>query len=41
MNMPDWYAEFQRAVTRYDDELAAEHTLWRRFDLPGMAHQWL
>jgi hypothetical protein len=41
MNMPDWYAEFQRAVTRYDDELAAERTLWRRFDLPGMAHQWL
>jgi len=39
--MPDWYAEFQRAVTRYDDELAAERALWRQFDQPGMAHHWI
>jgi hypothetical protein len=41
LNMPDWYAEFQRAVARYDDELAAERALRRRFDQPGMAHQWI
>jgi tRNA A-37 threonylcarbamoyl transferase component Bud32 len=41
MDMPDWYAEFQRAVTRYDDELAAERALWWQFDQPGMAHHWI
>ena len=41
MDMPDWYAEFQRAVTRYDDELAAERALWRQFDQPGIAHHWI
>jgi hypothetical protein len=35
LDMPDWYTEFQRAVTRYDDELAAERALWRQFDQPG------
>jgi tRNA A-37 threonylcarbamoyl transferase component Bud32 len=41
LNMPDWYAEFQRAVTRYDEPLAAERALWQQFDQPGMAHQWV
>lgn len=27
LNMPDWYVEFKHAVTRYDDELAAESAL--------------
>jgi hypothetical protein len=34
--MPDWYAEFQNAVLRYDDELVAERALWEQFDQPGM-----
>jgi hypothetical protein len=38
LDMPDWYAEFQRAVARYGDELAAERALWRQFDQPGMVH---
>jgi hypothetical protein len=36
LDMPDWYAEFQNAVPRYDDELAAERALWEQFDQPGM-----
>lgn len=35
-DMPDWYAEFQNAVPRYDGELAAERALWEQFDQPGM-----
>lgn len=35
-DVPDWYAGFEDAVQRYDDELAAERTLWARFDEPGM-----
>jgi len=35
INMPDWYEQFENAVTRYDDELAAERTLWRPCDQPG------
>lgn len=35
-DMPGWYAEFQNAVPRYDDELAAERALWEQFDQPGM-----
>ncbi|CAP79139.1 hypothetical protein E8E15_008489 [Penicillium rubens] len=35
-DMPDWYAEFQNAVLRYDDELVAERALWEQFDQPGM-----
>ena len=41
VDMPDWYAEFQSAVTRYDDELAAERALWQQFDQPGMAQHWI
>ena len=41
LNMPDWYAGFQRAVTRYNDELAAERALWQQFDQPGTAQHWI
>lgn len=37
LDVPDWYAEFRRCVTRYDDELAAQRTLWVRYDEPGVA----
>jgi thiamine kinase-like enzyme len=33
--MLDWYAGLKEAVTRYDDELAAEKALWQRLDQPG------
>lgn len=39
LNMPDWYELFRNAVSRYDDELAAERVLWERFDQPGMLQQ--
>ncbi|KAJ9657866.1 hypothetical protein H2198_004062 [Neophaeococcomyces mojaviensis] len=29
LHIPDWYVEFEHAVPRYDDELAAERALWR------------
>ncbi|OAP55770.1 hypothetical protein AYL99_09922 [Fonsecaea erecta] len=32
----DWWDRFEQAVTRYDDELAAERALWRQLDEPGM-----
>lgn len=35
-NIPDWYSGFRDAAPKYDDELAAERTLWERFDEPGM-----
>jgi hypothetical protein len=35
-NMPDWYSGFENAVTRYDNELAAEMALWERLDQPGV-----
>jgi hypothetical protein len=41
LNVPDWYSEFRQAVTRYDDELAAERALWEQFDEPGMAQKWI
>ncbi|EXJ91609.1 hypothetical protein A1O3_00157 [Capronia epimyces CBS 606.96] len=37
LNMPDWYSEFKDVVTRYDDELDAEHALWERLNQPGEA----
>ncbi|KIW77208.1 hypothetical protein Z517_09654 [Fonsecaea pedrosoi CBS 271.37] len=33
----DWWARFEQAVTRYDDELAAERALWRQLEEPGMS----
>lgn len=36
IDMPDWYAGFELAVTRYDDELTAERALWRQCDQPGI-----
>ena len=39
MNMPDWFEDFRRAVTGYDDELAAERALWRQCDQPGVPLQ--
>ncbi|RJE22680.1 Phosphotransferase enzyme family [Aspergillus sclerotialis] len=38
-DMPSWYTEFQNAVPRYDDELAAERALWEQFDQPGMVNK--
>jgi aminoglycoside phosphotransferase (APT) family kinase protein len=35
-DMPGWWEEFKLAVTRYDDELAAERALWRQCDQPGV-----
>jgi aminoglycoside phosphotransferase (APT) family kinase protein len=36
INMLDWYEGLGLALTRYDDELAAERALWRQCDEPGM-----
>lgn len=36
LDIPDWYAEFQNTVPRYDDELTAERALWEQLDQPGM-----
>ncbi|KAH0829649.1 hypothetical protein FOPE_10685 [Fonsecaea pedrosoi] len=34
----DWWARFEQAVTRYDDELAAERALWRQLEESGMLY---
>ncbi|KAE8318213.1 kinase-like protein [Aspergillus transmontanensis] len=36
LNMPDWYEGPESALTRYDEELKAERTLWTQCDQPGM-----
>ncbi|KAE8328041.1 kinase-like protein [Aspergillus sergii] len=36
LNMPDWYEGLESALTRYDEELKAERTLWTQCDQPGM-----
>ncbi|KAB8210991.1 kinase-like protein [Aspergillus parasiticus] len=36
LNMPDWYEVPESALTRYDEELKAERTLWTQCDQPGM-----
>ena len=38
LDTPDWYLDFEHAVSRYDDELAAERALWRQLDQTGMLY---
>lgn len=34
-NVEDWYTRLKDVMERYDNELLAERTLWRRCDQPG------
>lgn len=36
IDRPEWYDGLENAMERYDDELRAEQTLWRRLDEPQL-----
>jgi hypothetical protein len=36
IDRPEWYDGLENAMEKYDDELKAEQTLWRRLDEPQL-----
>ncbi|KAJ5545243.1 hypothetical protein N7535_006374 [Penicillium sp. DV-2018c] len=36
IDRPEWYGGLENAMEKYDDELKAEQTLWRRLDEPQL-----